>query len=66
VRTFFVLDNDTGLIHIFKNIKQDKPNKTISLSGGSFPEQQRIISDPAKGTVIPSFEFKLRKRKTVG
>lgn len=38
-RVFFVLDTQTGAIHLFKNLEQDKPSESFSLAGGIFPEK---------------------------
>jgi hypothetical protein len=38
-RAFFVLDTQTGVIHIFKSLEQEKPTESLSISNGSFPEK---------------------------
>jgi hypothetical protein len=38
-RAFFVLDTQTGVIHIFKTLNQDKPSESFSISKGTFPEK---------------------------
>mmetsp|Transcript_15327 Transcript_15327/g.14906 ORF Transcript_15327/g.14906 Transcript_15327/m.14906 type:complete len:100 (+) Transcript_15327:92-391(+) len=64
VRTFFILDTEVGVMHLFKNVNQPKPSRSLGLSGGSFPEDsKRLISDPTSGQIIPSFEFLIKKRK---
>ena len=44
-RAYFVLDTNTGVIHIFKKLDQEKPSESFSLSGGSFPEKHSNLSN---------------------
>jgi hypothetical protein len=38
-RAFFVLDTQTGIIHVFKSLEQEKPSESFSISNGTFPEK---------------------------
>ncbi len=38
-KAYFVLDTQTGVIHVFKTLDQDKPSESFSLSRGTFPDK---------------------------
>ena len=67
-----MLDKQTGLIHLFKKLDQNKPDQSISLFKGTFPDKLStlsfkfnflslgLVSDPITGQMLDSFEFKTK------
>ena len=43
-RAFFVLDINSGVIHIFKRLGLDKPSESFSLANGVFPEKHSNLN----------------------
>lgn len=62
VRSFFVLDCNTGYLYFFKKTTQEKPTKIIHLQGGVISDSEEIFEDPINGEKIPAFELSLKKR----
>ena len=61
VRSYFVVDWNTGLLYIFKKSNQNKPSRILHLSGGKISEGEQHFEDPINGEHIPSFELMLKK-----
>lgn len=59
VRSFFVVDCNTGLLYIFKKLKQDDPSKILHLNGGVITDSEQHFEDPESKRHIPSFDLAL-------
>jgi len=62
VRSFFVVDCNTGYLYFFKKITQSKPTRIMHLGGGIITEGEEHFEDPTNGEHIPSFELILNKK----
>jgi len=62
VRSFFVVDCNTGLLYVFKKTSQDKPTKILHLNGGVVKQGEQVFEDPDSKQHIPSFDLKLNDK----
>ena len=62
IRSFFVVDCNTGLLYIFKKTNQDKPSRVLHLNSGIIRESEQMLEDPETREHIPSFELILQKK----
>ena len=46
-----MLDTQSGVIHIFRSLKQDKPSESFSISNGTFAEKSSKFTIEAKSPV---------------
>jgi uncharacterized protein YlzI (FlbEa/FlbD family) len=63
VRSFFVVDCNTGLLYNFKKLSQNNPSKILHLNGGVITEGEQHFEDPGSKQHIPSFELLLNGKK---
>ena len=57
-KSFFVLDTDASLVHMFKKATDKKPFKSLSLVHGKInQDENQVIIDGKTGERVQYFEF---------